>query len=56
MAKVKVKETKVMNFEFSGNTTEPAKNINQILLFIREFKNMGKCSKYSVYKLSFFEL
>ena len=27
-----------------------------LVLFIKEFKNMGKYSKYSVYKLSFFEL
>ena len=26
----------------------------QLLLFIKEFKNMGKHLKYSVYKLSFF--
>ena len=27
-----------------------------LVLFIKEFKNMGKHSKYSGYKLSFFEL
>ena len=45
-----------MKFEFSGKTTEPTEKVPFTLLFIREFKNMGKYSKYSVYKLSFFEL
>ena len=48
------KETKVKKLQFSGETMEPAKNITQVLFFIKEFKNMGKHSKYSAYKLSFF--
>ena len=39
---VKAKETKVMSFDFSGKSTEPTENITHVLLFIREFKNMGK--------------
>ena len=39
---VKAKETKVMSFDFSGKSTEPTENIAHVLLFIREFRNMGK--------------
>ena len=53
---VKAKETKVRSFDFSGKSTEPTENITHVLLFIKEFKNMGKYLKYSVYKLSFFQL
>ena len=43
-------------FYFPQSTWEPAKDMTQLVLFIKESKNMGKHSKYSVYKLSFFQL
>ena len=53
---VKAKETKVMKFDISESTTEPIKNINFLVLFIKESINMVHQSKYTVYKMSFFEL
>ena len=53
---VKAKETKVMKFDLSGSTTEPTKNIKILVLFIKESKSMDHQSKYTVYKMSFFEL
>ena len=41
MAKVKEKETKVMKFEFSGNTTEPTETSLSHISFHQRMQKFG---------------